>query len=81
MIGFECCQVYSHWRNYYIDLSTKEVSEGATDEDISAFRCRGYWTSGMTQEEQHRIFDRFSQANHKTSRDYGGSGLGLSKFL
>ncbi len=33
---------------------------------------------GMTPEEQGRIFDRFSQASHKTFRDYGGSGLGLS---
>jgi signal transduction histidine kinase len=33
---------------------------------------------GMSEEEQSRIFDRFSQASHKTYREYGGSGLGLS---
>jgi signal transduction histidine kinase len=33
---------------------------------------------GMSKEEQSRIFDRFSQASHKTYREYGGSGLGLS---
>lgn len=33
---------------------------------------------GMSHEEQSRIFDRFSQASHKTYREYGGSGLGLS---
>lgn len=33
---------------------------------------------GMSAEEKTRIFDRFSQASHKTFQDYGGSGLGLS---
>jgi len=33
---------------------------------------------GMLQEEQSRIFNRFSQANSRTSKEYGGSGLGLS---
>jgi len=33
---------------------------------------------GMTEEEQQRIFDRFSQANKMVTSQYGGSGLGLS---
>lgn len=33
---------------------------------------------GMSQEEQKRIFERFTQAKTSTARDYGGSGLGLS---
>jgi len=33
---------------------------------------------GMTEEEQARIFTRFSQANNRTSKEYGGSGLGLA---
>eukprot|EP00026_Physarum_polycephalum_P000093 Phypoly_transcript_00093.p1 GENE.Phypoly_transcript_00093~~Phypoly_transcript_00093.p1 ORF type:complete len:2228 (+),score=422.82 Phypoly_transcript_00093:105-6788(+) len=33
---------------------------------------------GMTEDEQARIFTRFSQANNRTSKEYGGSGLGLA---
>lgn len=32
---------------------------------------------GMTEEEQARMFNRFSQASPKTYNTYGGSGLGL----
>jgi signal transduction histidine kinase len=32
---------------------------------------------GMTEEEQTRMFNRFSQASPKTYNSYGGSGLGL----
>lgn len=32
---------------------------------------------GMSEEEQTRMFDRFSQASPKTYNQYGGSGLGL----
>lgn len=33
--------------------------------------------AGMTQEEVHRLFNRFEQASPNTSIKYGGSGLGL----
>ncbi len=33
---------------------------------------------GISQEAQRRLFDRFSQADAKTSRLFGGTGLGLS---
>lgn len=33
---------------------------------------------GMTDAEQQRLFQRFSQANRKVAQLYGGSGLGLS---
>jgi len=33
---------------------------------------------GMTIEQQHRIFEAFSQANSTTTKEYGGTGLGLT---
>ncbi len=33
---------------------------------------------GMTEEQQHRVFDAFIQAESTTSTEYGGTGLGLA---
>ncbi len=33
---------------------------------------------GLSAEQQERLFERFTQADNSTTRQYGGSGLGLS---
>lgn len=60
-------------------LCCKEISE---DEVTLLFSVRDTGI-GMTPEEQEKLFKKFSQADQSTTREYGGTGLGLviSKLL
>jgi CheY-like chemotaxis protein len=62
--------------NGYVHFGYKVISNNASHITFEFFiKDTGI---GMDEEEQRRIFESFSQANVKVSREYGGTGLGLT---
>ncbi|KAI4858322.1 hypothetical protein E4T45_00164 [Aureobasidium sp. EXF-8846] len=57
--------------------ATAQTCVGTTDDTIYLWFSVEDSGCGMTEEEQTRMFNRFSQASPKTHNQYGGSGLGL----
>jgi CheY-like chemotaxis protein len=58
-------------------VSLSAVREAADDGDWIAFHVRDTGI-GMTSEQLGRLFREFSQADALTTRQYGGTGLGLA---
>ena len=59
-----------------VTITAEFINSGSTEHNIAIHvQDTGI---GMTQEEISRIFTPFSQANTKTTRQFGGTGLGLT---
>jgi signal transduction histidine kinase len=62
-------------RNGAITIEVRECSFDDTESVEFSVSDTGV---GMTEEQTHRIFDAFTQADVTTTRKYGGTGLGLA---
>lgn len=69
--------------NLSVTYATTDSPEAQMQSELTTDATFYLWFSvsdsgcGMSEEEQKRMFNRFSQASPKTYTQYGGSGLGL----
>jgi len=74
--------------NNLISNANKFTSNGKVEVDVSLVARDKNWADirfavkdngiGITKEKVNRIFEKFTQADSSTQRQYGGTGLGLS---
>ncbi|MDR2542084.1 MAG: response regulator, partial [Treponema sp.] len=59
-------------------ISFSSVIKDLSDSKISVFFEVKDSGIGMTSEQAYKVFDQFTQADSSTTRDFGGTGLGLT---
>jgi len=62
-------------KNGEVELSVVKTAVDGVDWDIFTVSDTGI---GMSEEQMQKVFEPFMQADESTSREYGGTGLGLT---
>lgn len=61
----------------HVSLTLRRVSDGPEGEDWVRLSVIDTG-KGMSESDQHRVFDAFYQADNRSTREHGGVGLGLT---
>ncbi|KAG8097962.1 hypothetical protein GUJ93_ZPchr0013g36314 [Zizania palustris] len=78
--GFEAADSRNNWENFNLLLSyeTNEMPYGSCSDKVTLVVSVEDTGIGIPLHAQGRVFTPFMQADSSTSRNYGGTGIGLS---
>ncbi|KAH6792653.1 CHASE domain containing histidine kinase protein [Perilla frutescens var. hirtella] len=70
-------ETYKHLDDEYCDASGTAMN-GNASQSVALMVCVEDTGIGIPEQAQHRVFTPFMQADSSTSRNYGGTGIGLN---